>query len=351
MKTVQIADFSVAPDENVLVIAEIGVNHDGDAERAMRLVAMAADCGADAVKLQIFNAKTLMHETSAFAAYQKSAVAEKTPAEMLRRFELAPADLEKVVAEIRRLNMIPLATPFSPADVSQIESLNLPAIKIASPDIVNWPLLHRAAQAGKPLILSCGAADETEIATTASWLREWNTSFALLHCISSYPTPAPAVNLCWINELTAKFDVPCGFSDHTTEVVAGAMAVAAGACIIEKHITYDRSAAGPDHAASFDAIQFAKYVQLLRHARTLRGKSGKRVLNIEQDVRTVSRQSLVAARDIAAGATLQAEDLTVQRPGTGIPASAMPAIVGRRASSTIKSGQMLTWQFISNAAA
>jgi N-acetylneuraminate synthase/N,N'-diacetyllegionaminate synthase len=201
-----------------------------------------------------------------------------------------------------------------------------------------------------PLLVSTGAANVNEISSSAAWLRGWEASFALLHCISSYPTPAASANLCWIRELAERFDVAVGFSDHTTELMGGALAVAAGAVIVEKHLTYDCKAAGPDHAASFDPDDFGDYVSLIRLAGEMRGGGGKRVLEIERDVRTVSRQSVVAARDLPAGHVIHEIDLTVQRPGTGIPASALPSIVGRRIGHSIKAGQMLSWQVISDAA-
>jgi sialic acid synthase SpsE len=269
---------------------------------------------------------------------------------MLRQYELKEEDLAVVVREVQKLGMIPLATPFSPEDVDQIEALDLPAIKIASPDVVNWPLLRRAAASGLPLLVSTGAANINEITSSVAWMRGWGAAFALLHCISSYPTPAASANLCWIAELTERFGVPVGFSDHTTEVIAGALAVAAGAVFLEKHLTYDRHAVGPDHAASLDPHHFANYVSLVRVAGQMRGHGGKRVLDIEKDVRTVSRQSLVAARDLPRGHVITERDLTVQRPGTGIPASAMPSVVGQRITHPIKAGQMLNWQILSNAA-
>lgn len=350
MKHLEIGRSQFSRDGRVMVIAEIGVNHDGSAKVAIELVHAAAQCGADAVKLQVFRADRLMHESSAFAGYQKRSLLDASPIDMLRRFELEEGDLRQVVAEIVAAGMVPLATPFSLEDVQTVESLNLPAIKIASPDIVNWPLLRRAAKTGLPLLVSTGAASLNEITSSIAWLRGWSASFALLHCISSYPTPADSANLCWIAELARRFDVPVGFSDHTTEVIGGALAVAAGAAILEKHLTYDRAAAGPDHAASLDPNDFTKYVQLVRLAEKMRGAGSKRVLDLERDVRTVSRQSLVAARDLHAGHVIRESDLIVQRPGTGIPASAWPSIVGQRTGQFIKAGQMLSWQLISDAA-
>lgn len=347
---VRIGDRILGPGRPVLVIAEIGVNHGGSAERALELVRIAADCGADAIKLQLFGARRLMHGSAKFAAYQRDRCADADPAAMLGRYELPDADVARIVDEARRRDLVPLATPFSPADVERVARLDLPAVKIASPDLVNRPLLHRAASLGRPLLVSTGASELDEVATAVQWLRQWNVAHVLLHCISSYPTKSADANLCWIGELARHFDVPVGFSDHTTELPAGALAVAAGACVIEKHLTYDRAAAGPDHAASADPDQFANYVALVRHAQVLCGDPGKRVLPAERDVRTVSRQSLVLCRSVAAGQRLSAQYLTVQRPGTGIPAAMIDQAVGRRARRALSAGTMLVWDMLTDAA-
>jgi sialic acid synthase SpsE len=189
-----------------------------------------------------------------------------------------------------------------------------------------------------------------EIGGTAQWLRNDGVPFALLHCVSSYPTPIDEANLCWIAELASSFRVPIGFSDHTTELMSGALSVAAGATIVEKHLTYDRAAQGPDHSASADARQFGQYVQMIRQAERLRGRPGKRVLEIENDVRTVSRQSLVICRDLKPGDVIREADLTVQRPGTGIPAARLEATIGRRVARALKAGAMLQWDMLAEAA-
>jgi N-acetylneuraminate synthase/N,N'-diacetyllegionaminate synthase len=328
------------------VIAEIGVNHNGSMRLASELVELAAACGADAVKLQIFTAENLMHASSQFAGYQQSRVSDADPAAMLRRYELRPDEIRELVGLIRKRGLVPIATPFSPADVAVIADLALPAVKIASPDLVNRPLLAGAARLGVPMILSTGAAEMDEVATTAGWLSEWQRSFALLHCISSYPTPAADNHLCWIGELAAGFNVPIGFSDHSTDEVAGAIAVTCGASIVEKHLTYDRDAVGPDHAASADPQQFSNYVKLIRRAELLRGSGRKRVLSIEQDVRRVSRQSLVLSRDLPAGHVLEESDLTVQRPGIGISAAEVQSAIGRTVSRALCRGTLLQWEML-----
>lgn len=350
MTALRIGNKTIAPTSPVLVIAEIGVNHDGSVDRALQLTETAAACGADAVKLQIFRAQALMHASSSFAEYQKDRVAAPSPVEMLRKYELGDAEIDRVVRRIRDLKMLPLATPFSLADVDAIRRLDLPAIKIASPDLVNRPLLDRAAHLGKPLLISTGAATLEEVRTTVAWMRDWQREFALLHCVSAYPVPADQANLCWISELAGQFGAPVGYSDHTTSLLSGALAVAAGACVLERHLTYDRTAPGPDHSASSDPRQFKQYIDLVREAQVLRGAPGKTVLPVEQDVRSVSRQSLVVARGLPKGAIIGMDDLIVQRPGTGIPAAMIVRAVGRRASRPIPSGSLLQWDMLSDAA-
>jgi N-acetylneuraminate synthase/N,N'-diacetyllegionaminate synthase len=290
-----------------------------------------------------------MHGSSRFAGYQAQRCDQKSPAEMLRKYELAPDAIENIVAAIREAGMIPIATPFSVEDVATIERLRLGAIKIASPDLVNRVLLERAAQSDATMLVSTGASTIDEVHRAVHWLKKSDARFALLHCVSSYPTPTEEAHLGWITEL-AKFGVPVGFSDHTTDALSGAFAVAAGACIVEKHLTYDRTAPGPDHAASADPKQFAEYVRAIRLAETMRGRGGKCVLPIEQDVRNVSRQSLVLRHDVSAGDPIEESDLIVQRPGTGISAADFAAAIGRRARTPLKAGTLLQWDMLTDAA-
>jgi N-acetylneuraminate synthase/N,N'-diacetyllegionaminate synthase len=339
----QIDGRPIGSGRRTFVIAEIGVNHDGSCGRAIELACVAAACGADAVKLQFFSPARLLHPSGGFAEYQKVRARAATPAEMLAKYELSDGDARRVVRAVRDLGLVPLATPFSPEDVALVEALGLPAVKVASPDLVNRPLLARAAALGKPMLVSTGAATMGEVQAAVGWLRQWGATFALLHCVSGYPVPPADANLCWIGELAARFDVPAGYSDHTTLLVSGAAAVAHGAVVVERHLTYDRSADGPDHAASSDPQQFAQYVKLIREAELLRGTAGKRVLEVEKDVRKVSRQSLVAARALRHGEPVREGDLTVQRPGTGIPAAAIDQVIRRRVRLAVPAGTMLTW--------
>lgn len=338
------------------IIAEIGVNHDGSLSRALELVQIAKQSGADAVKLQIFRAEELMNPAATFAQYQQSRVSDANPIAMLQRYELSDDALHQLVQSIQAAGLIPLATPFSLPDLDTIASLNLPLIKIASPDIVNYPLLKAAAKLNKSLLLSTGASTFEEITETLTWLstlssfRIQDSEFpplSLLHCISSYPTPTNQTHLSWISQLASQFHLPIGYSDHSTEVISGALAVAAGATLLERHLTYDKRAQGPDHSASSDPAEFAEYTRLARLAFSMLGTGPKRVLPIEQDVRTVSRQSLATARDLPANHPLIESDLKPQRPGTGIPARLLPTLLGRRTTSPIPANTLLTPSMLS----
>lgn len=350
MTEIRIENRVICRGKPVLVVAELGVNHDGSVQRALDLVSAAASCGADAVKLQMFRVNALMHASSVFADYQKKGSKADTPIDMLRKYELTTADARRIVQRIRELNMIPLATPFSPSDMEVLEPLRLGAIKIASPDLVNLPLLQSAAALRQPLLISTGAASMEEVERTVGWMTDWGCSFALLHCISSYPAANEQANICWIDELSRRFDCPVGYSDHTTDLMSGALAVATGACIVERHLTYDRAAKGPDHAASADPQQFGRYVKRIRDAQVLCGVPGKVVLPEEEEVRTVSRQSLVLRRSVKPGDTLKSEDITCQRPGTGLPAADIEQAIGRRFAKAATAGSLLQWDMFTDAA-
>jgi sialic acid synthase SpsE len=325
--------------DRVMVIAELGVNHDGSAARAIELTDAALAAGADAIKLQVFSADRLMNASAEFAAYQVGLA--ESPREMLRKYELDDDEYRRIIEHARNRNLAVIATPFSPEDVARLEAWDVSAVKIASPDLVNWPLLRAAARMARPMLISTGAATMLEVKRTVSWLSQWKATAALLHCVSAYPVEDESAHMAWMTELR-RFGCALGYSDHTTDELAGAMAVAAGAAVIEKHLTLDRDAPGPDHAASADAAGFGRYVKLIRRAEKLMGHGEKRVLEIERDVRRVSRQSVVARRGIRAGAAIKEEDVTVQRPGIGIGAAEFAGVIGRAAECDVAAGTILT---------
>lgn len=335
----RIGDRDIGVGHPVFVIAEIGVNHDGSVARAIELVHAAKSAGADAVKLQVFRADTLVHRSAEFAEYQKDRVAAADPAEMLRQYELDDDALAAIARAVAAAGLLLVSTPFSKADVPRATAVSA-TLKIASPDLVNRLLLSAAVETALPLIVSTGAATAVEIADAAAWLDARHCDFALLHCVSNYPVDDDDAHLAWIGDLR-RFGRPVGYSDHATAADAAALAVACGACLVEKHLTYDTAAIGPDHAASLEPAGFAEYVRSIRRAERLLGRAGRIVLPCEADVRRVSRQSLVAVRALAAGQRLTPDDLTTQRPGTGVSAVEYEAVLGQCVTRAIAAGDML----------
>jgi N,N'-diacetyllegionaminate synthase len=346
---VKIAKTNVAPG-SVYVIAELGVNHDGSPARAMELASAAADAGADAIKLQFFTTDLLMSRAAILAAYQRAA-GERDPIGMLRRLELPLDAMAKVVALAHSRGVHAIVTVFSTELVPLAERLAWDAYKTASPDLIHRPLLEALAATGRPLIVSTGAAEMEEVQRAVRWLEPARERLAVLQCVSAYPSPDTALD--GMVDLAAHLPgLAIGYSDHTPGLDTGARAVELGACVLEKHLTYDRAAAGPDHAASLDPAGFAEYVRLAKAARPRppaqrdQPPGAKRVLDSERDVRVVSRQSLVARRPLPAGTSLSREDLTVKRPGTGIPPFELENVIGRRLTTGVEADGVISWAMV-----
>lgn len=352
----RIADREIGAELPPYIIAELGVNHDGSVDRALELTRAAAEAGADAVKLQLFETDRLMSKAAKLAAYQKAA-GESDPITMLRRLELSIDDMARVVDLAHELKIHAIVTVFSVELVQKAETLAWDAYKTASPDIVHKPLLEALAATGKPMIVSTGASTTGEIASAADWLVGWGAAgrTAVLQCVSCYPTPVEQAELAGILTLRRELGWPTGYSDHTDSIEMGAWAVQAGACILEKHFTHSNRATGPDHAASLAPTAFGEYAEKARAGwKITRGRAreralgrpggeiplselpGKRVLDIERDVRTVSRQSIVTTGPLSAGHALRREDLTFKRPGTGVLPFRIDEVTGKTLARAVE---------------
>lgn len=344
----RIGGRDVGPGHPPYVIAEIGVNHDGDPARAVMLVDAAADAGADAVKFQLFRADMLMSKAARLAAYQKAA-GERDPMEMLRRLELSMEEMRPAADRAKERGLHAIVTVFSEPLVREAESYAWDAYKTASPDLVNKPLLAALRGTGRPMILSTGAATLDEVRETVAWMQSGESvpSFAVLQCVSSYPCPEADAALGGMHALRALGDFPIGYSDHTQGMDTGALAVAAGASILEKHLTWSNGASGPDHAASLEPAAFKEYVRFAKRAHAMLGGSGKALLDVEHEVRRVSRQSVTASRAISKGERFTREMLCCKRPGTGVPAREMDAIIGRVASRDVEVDMPLSAEDVS----
>ncbi len=339
----QISGRPIGPGCEPYIIAEVGVNHDGSVDRALLLVEAAAAAGCDAVKLQLFRADLLMSKAARLAHYQTRA-GETDPLEMLRRLELRVHQMGPIVQRAHARGLHAIVTVFSLELLDEALRLPWDALKTASPDIIHRPLLEALTASGRPLIISTGASTAMEVQRALEWLTPAHDRLALLQCVSSYPTPLDDAAMEAMGDLATMFDGPIGYSDHTPDADSSLRAVLLGACVLEKHITMDRSLPGPDHAASLEPPALARYVREARRAPRLadeypqyaqriaaRARQGtKLVLERERDVRTVSRQSIVARADLPAGHTLRREDLTFKRPGTGIEPFRIDETLGRR---------------------
>lgn len=352
---VRIADRTIGAAYGVFIIAEAGVNHDGSIEKATRLIDAAREAGADAVKFQYFAADRLVAAGTPTCQYQKEHDVTATgQREMLRRLELKPDEFRALADHARRVRIHFLATPFGLDELRFLATeIRTPAIKIASPDIINVPLLNAACGAGLPIILSTGASSEHEIECAVELIsaREARSRLILLHCVSSYPTPANATRLRSIATLQRRFGCPVGFSDHTAEIETGAAAVLAGACVLEKHLTLDRRATGPDHFFSLEPCAFRDYVQQARAAHQNLGDGRLRPSASELEVRELARGRIVARRAILAGETLQPDMLAVRRAASGLSAADWFAVIGTRARSPIAAESPVTMSQIEPLAA
>lgn len=328
-----------------LIIAEAGVNHNGDLDRALELVDVASEAGADAVKFQSFSTERLVTRTAPKAAYQIEATGSgESQYAMLAAMELSFDDHLALARRASERGIIFLSTPFDEASADMLERLGVVAFKTPSGELTNLPFLEHVARFGKPMIVSTGMATLGEVdaaveAIAATGLEQ----LALLHCVSNYPADPSEVNLSAMHTLATAFGVPVGYSDHTLGIEIAVAAIALGACVLEKHFTLDRSLPGPDHRASLEPDALRALVRAARAAEAALGDGRKRPTESERSTAAAARKSLVAARRIAAGSRLANDDIVAMRPGTGIPIALRNAVIGRRVHAIIEPGTVLTW--------
>lgn len=346
------------------IIAEAGVNHDGSVERAVALIDAASDAGADAVKFQTFRADALAVERAPKAAYQTRAGARgESQRDMLRRLELSQADHRTLAARCEARGIGILSSPFDVESLAFLtDGLGLETIKIGSGEITNGPLLLETARRARRIILSTGMSTLQEIAAALDVIacgiagaeapnaiteavpgprRDLADRVTLLHCTSAYPAPIAEVNLHAMATLAHHFALPIGYSDHTKGNTIAVAAVACGARVLEKHLTLDCRAAGPDHSASSEPAEFAALVRAVRDVERAMGDGVKRCTEAERDARAVARKSLIAARRISAGEVFNSENLAVRRPGTGISPMQYWTWIGRKAARDFDAEELI----------
>lgn len=329
----------------MLIIAEAGVNHNGDIELARRLVDVAAEAGADLVKFQTFDADRLVGRDAGKAPYQEVGTGSgETQHQMLRRLELSVAMHEQLIAHCGRRGIGFFSTGFDIESVELLVRLGQQMIKIPSGEITNLPYLRRVGALGRDVILSTGMASLAEVGQALAALEAAGTPLAricVLHCTSEYPAPFESVNLRAMPAMGARFGVRFGYSDHTRGIEVATAAVALGASVIEKHFTLDRTLPGPDHQASLEPAELAAMVAAIRNIESALGDGEKRPMAGELQVKPYARKSLVASRNIRKGEAFGPDNLATRRPGTGISPMRWDEIVGLAAPRDFSAGELI----------
>lgn len=333
----------------VFIIAEAGVNHNGDIEIAIKLVDAAVAAGADAIKFQTFVPEEIVTGTAEKAAYQKENVpGQETQLDMIRRLALSKDDFRTLKIYCDHKGIMFLSTPFDYQSVDFLNELGVPLFKIPSGELVNDRFLRYVAARGKPLIISTGMATLGEVEEALEAVQSaGNCQITLLHCTSAYPTPYEEVNLQAMVTLRHAFGLPVGYSDHTPGIEVAIAAVAMGAAVIEKHFTLSRRMEGPDHKASLEPDELAAMVRAIRNVEKAVGDGRKRPTPAERDAMRAARRSLVAACKITAGEVITDDKLALKRPGTGISPKMWSLVAGRRARVDIPADTVITWDMIS----
>lgn len=355
--------YRIGHAEPVFFIAEAGVNHNGDVGLAHDLIDVAVSAGADAVKFQTFSADTLVSPSAKKAAYQTETTGDGSQYEMLKALELPLASWLELKQHCEEADIIFMSSPFDPESVDLLVNLGVDAIKLGSGELTNRPLIEHCALTGLPVIMSTGMATRKEVNAAVSWFRlafqhgeisspatrlrlSDGGKLALLHCVSSYPAPEDSLNLRAISSLRELMSVPVGFSDHSVGNEAVPLAVAAGACIIEKHFTLDRSMQGPDHRASLEPNELLALVQSVRQTEAILGDGVKKPHPLEENVREVARKSVIALRDLKAGDVLDESCIAVRRPGTGIAPAKFAQVLGASLLRDVPAGEPLQLDWI-----
>ncbi|MDF2877902.1 MAG: spore coat polysaccharide biosynthesis protein SpsE [Clostridia bacterium] len=333
---------------SVFIIAEAGVNHNGDTNLAKKLVDMAKSCGADAIKFQTFKAEESTGTFAEKAQYQKeNDKTQETQLDMIRKLELPFEDFKKIKAYCEEKQIIFISTPDGLESLNYIISLDVPFIKVGSTEITNLDFLIEIGKAAKPIVLSTGMSTlgEVEKALEAIYSTN-NRSVKLMHCITDYPTAVEEVNLKAMITMKEAFKIPVGLSDHTLGFEAAVAATALGAEFIEKHITLDREMKGPDHKASMPPQEFREYVKFIRNTEKLLGDGIKRPTKKEKVIMNDARRSILVSRDLKKGTIIEKDMLTYKRPGYGIKPELAYILIGRELKRDLSKDEVIQWQDI-----
>jgi N,N'-diacetyllegionaminate synthase len=340
LSTVRVADRLIGSGQPCFLVAEVGINHNGDINLAIELVRAASKAGADGVKFQNYRTEDFVSDHSLTFKYvsQGKEIVEKQY-DLFKRCELTLADLRKLRTLCAEMNLMFLSTPTSERGVKDLVDLGVPLLKNGSDFLQNLSLIQVLARTGLPTLISTGMATYAEIEQAVGTFREaGGKDLILLTCTSMYPTPPEDAHLRRIPTLGAAFSCPVGFSDHTEGYVAALGAVCLGACVVEKHFTLDKSMPGPDHWFSADPKEFALLVHNVRVLEKELGNPEIRPTAPEMELRRAFRISCIAARDMKAGHVLSGADIVLGRPGNGLPPAAKESLIGRSLRRDVSAG-------------
>lgn len=335
---INIGDISIGEGKPCFIIAEAGINHNGEIEKAKMLIDAAAECGANAVKFQTHLPEKEMLQQAPTAGYVGESLFT-----LLKRVELSKDQHVELKRYAEERGLFFFSTPFSREAVDLLEEMGVTAYKVGSGELTNLPLLEHIARKGKPIILSTGMSTIKEIEASVDFLRQFNPSLALLYCVSSYPTRYEDLNLRVIRKLRLKFKLPIGISDHSVGIYTALAAVALGACIVEKHFTIDREWPGPDQKASMIPSELTELVTGVRAIEKALGNV-KKVTAEESEIQKMARESIVSLVDIPQDTTITQDMVWVKRPGTGIPAKDLMKVIGKKTKTDIKSNSLINWK-------
>lgn len=332
-----IGDVAVGEGCEPFIIAEAGINHNGDIELAKRMVKIASESGVDAVKFQTFRAEDfILDRTVEYTYRSQGEEVTESMFDMFKRTEFSEGEWREIKEYCDECGITFLSTPVSERDLDLLVSLGVGAIKVGSDDFTNVPLITSFARRGLPMLLSCGMADGEEIETTLSAAKAVNPNICLFLCTSQYPTPPADVNAAKLVSLGERFgDVVLGFSDHTQGGTGAIVATAYGAKVFEKHFTMDHGLPGPDHWFASEPAELKAWAAGIREAHEMVGSHELSPTAEERKMRGLARRSIVALRDIAEGEELTEENVGLRRPGTGMSPALLPEVLGGRAVRAI----------------
>lgn len=349
MKEIQIQNKTIGKNSPIFLIAEAGVNHNGKLKLAKKLIDLAAEANVDAIKFQSYITENVFIKKAPKAKYQIDFEKnEETFFEMVKKYEFNKEDFRIIQDHCKKKGIIFLSTPYDNTSVEWLEELNVPAYKIGSGDMNNFPLLKLICSKKKPIILSTGMATLEEVKETVEFLKVNNIhDVVILQCTTNYPSQYSEINLNVIETYTQEFpNYIIGFSDHSLGIIASIGAAAKGVKLIEKHFTLDKNMEGPDHKASLSPQELFEWVQKIRTLEKCLGSYSKKPSEVEEEISKIARKSIVSLKTLNVGDTIKKEDIGIKRPGIGIPPRFFTEIIGKKVKNIIQKDSVILWEDI-----